>query len=156
MLKELIENTKRQIQHIVSPLLEQDGYEFVELEYRREHTGWVVRLFVDKDGGITIDDCARISRSVGDVLEVKDIIPTAYTLEISSPGLDRPLKSEKDFKRAIDNRVDVLTTESVDGKNSFKGLLTRVDRGVIYLECNGGSYQIPLKKIVKARFDIQF
>ena len=156
MLNELVENTKQQIQHIVSPLLEQDGYEFVELEYRRENTGWVVRLFVDKDGGITIDDCTHISRRVGDVLEVKDIIPTAYTLEISSPGLDRPLKSENDFKRAIDNRVAVLTTETLDGKNSFNGLLTRVDRGVIYLECNGGSYQIPLKKIVKARFDIQF
>jgi ribosome maturation factor RimP len=151
----LLQKIKEEIQSVVEPILEEEGFELVDLEYHREKTGWVLRLYADKEGGINIADCARISEWVGDVLEVKDIIPGAYTLEVSSPGLDRPLKKIKDFMRAINKSVRVQTSQPVDGRKNFKGTLWAVEGDCITVECEEGTlYRIPLNQVARARLII--
>ena len=147
---------KEEAQAVVEPILEKEGFELVDLEYHHEKTGWVLRLYADKEGGINIDDCARISKWVGDVLQVKDTIPGAYTLEVSSPGLDRPLKKEKDFMRAIKKTIRVQTSQPVDGRKNFRGTLRAVEGDFIILDCGESAlYRIPLNQVAQARLNIE-
>jgi ribosome maturation factor RimP len=144
-------------QAVVEPILEREGFELVDLEYHREKAGWVLRLYADKEGGINIDDCAKISNWVGDVLEVKDIIPGAYTLEVSSPGLDRPLKKEKDFLRALNKMIRVETSQPIEGRKNFKGILRAYEKDSITVECGKDElYQIPLNQVARTRLNIEF
>jgi len=144
-------------QAVIEPILEREGFELVDIQYHREKTGWVLRLYVDKEGGINIDDCAKISHWVGDVLEVKDIIPGPYTLEVSSPGLDRPLKKEKDFLMAINKMIRVETSPPVEGRKNFKGILRVYEKNLITVECEKSElYQIPLNQVARARLNIEF
>jgi ribosome maturation factor RimP len=85
------------LEGLVADLLKSEGLELTDLAFRKEARGWVLRIFMDKPGGVTLDDCTEISRQLGDQIEVEDLIPHSYTLEVSSPGLERPLKKEKDF-----------------------------------------------------------
>ena len=94
---------------LADPILSSEGFELVEIEFRREARGWVLRLYVDKEGGITLDDCAQISQEIGRNLDVEDFIMTPYILEVSSPGLTRSLKTEKDFMKYRDRLVKVTT-----------------------------------------------
>jgi ribosome maturation factor RimP len=142
---------------VVEPILEREGFELVDIRYQRENRGWVLRLYADKEGGINIDDCAKISDWVGDVLEIKDIIPGAYTLEVSSPGLDRPLKKEKDFLRSLNKMIHLETSQPVEGRKNFKGILRAYEKGFITMECGkSGLYRIPLNQVARARLKIEF
>jgi ribosome maturation factor RimP len=102
------------------------GYDLVDLEYRREPGGWTVRLFIDRPGGVTLEDCQRISQEFGTILEVEDPIPHQYQLEVSSPGLDRPLRKVADFVAAKGKRVRITTREPLDGQRNFPGQLEEV------------------------------
>ncbi len=95
-----------QVEQLVQPLLDDLGFELVDLEYQREQNGWVLRFFLDKEGGITLDNCAEASREISTLLDVEDLVPTAYNLEVSSPGLERPLKKLSDFKRFAGSLVN--------------------------------------------------
>lgn len=108
------------VEILVLPLLKELGLELVDIEYRREPHGWVLRFFLDKEGGITLDDCAAASRQISSLLDVEDIIPTAYSLEVSSPGLERPLKKRADFERFIDHLVKIKTVDAMDIEDSGK------------------------------------
>jgi ribosome maturation factor RimP len=108
------------VEILVLPLLEEMNLELVDIEYRREPHGWVLRFFLDKEGGITLDDCAAASRQISSLLDVEDIIPTAYSLEVSSPGLERPLKKRADFERFIDHQVKIKTLDAIDIDGSEK------------------------------------
>jgi ribosome maturation factor RimP len=141
---------------IVEPVLEQEHFELVDIEYRREKSGWVLRLYVDREGGVTVDDCAEISGRVSDVLEVKDIIPHAYNLEVSSPGLDRPLTKEKDFIKALNKKITVKTFEPIEGRKNFKGVLRSFDGDRITLDCQDTNINIPLHQVSRARLYIEF
>jgi hypothetical protein len=94
--------------------------ELVDIEYRREPVGWVLRLTIDKGGGVTLDDCTRVSQEIGRSLDVEDVIPNPYHLEVSSPGLDRPLKNERDFIRFSDRRIRVKTMDPMENKRLLK------------------------------------
>ena len=107
MKEDLQKQVQRQVEEIAESLVVTEGMELVDLEYRREGPRWVLRLFIDKEGGVTVDDCARVSRELGDLLDVKDVIPQAYVLEVSSPGLDRPLVTLADFNRRRGCEVSV-------------------------------------------------
>jgi ribosome maturation factor RimP len=107
---------RRQVEEISEPLVVAEGMELVDLEYRREGPRWVLRLFIDKQGGVTVDDCARISREVGDLLDVKDIIPQAYVLEVSSPGLNRRIRKKEDFSRFVGQKVKLRLVSPKDGR----------------------------------------
>jgi ribosome maturation factor RimP len=140
------------IKGTVEPVLESEGLELIDLEYRKEGRGWVLRIFMDKSGGVTLDDCAEMSRQLGDLVEVEELIPQAYTLEVSSPGLDRPLKTEKDFLRSIGKLIQLSTSLSVEGRTFFKGILMEYQAsGDLRLADSKKIWEIPASSVVKAR-----
>jgi len=127
---------RERIIELVERIVESEGMELIEVECHRMKSRWLVRLFIDKDGGVTVDDCARISDQVGDVLDVYDIPTGPYNLEVSSPGLDRPLVRDKDFVKYKGSRIKVRTNGLIDGKRNFRGIL------VDYLQDETGRFLI--------------
>jgi ribosome maturation factor RimP len=128
--------------------------DLVDVTYRLEAGRWVLRVFIDKPGGVNINDCALISRQIEDVIEVEEIVPHRYVLEVSSPGLDRVLKREIDFQRFCGEKVRVKTREPLDGRRNFKGRILRCERGVLELESTEGDrFAFRLDEIEQARLD---
>jgi len=142
------------VHRLVGPVLLSGGLELVEVEYRSEARGWVLRLYVDKEGGITLDDCAQISREIGRNLDVEDFILVPYTLEVSSPGLTRSLRSEKDFMKYRDRLVKVTTTQPIGNRRQFKGRLRGILGSQVQIEMDGEVFQIPFSDIAKAHLEI--
>lgn len=138
------------------------GLELVEVEYKRSGREAVLRLFIDREGGVTLDDCADLSRELSTLLDVEDLIPCEYNLEISSPGLDRPLKSEDDYRRFCGRLIKVRTYEPFqdDAGNRRKTFLGRldglVDGCVVLSLTEGQTASIPLERIAKARLEFEF
>ncbi|MEK7854254.1 MAG: ribosome maturation factor RimP [candidate division NC10 bacterium] len=137
---------------VVDPVLRGEGCELVDLEYRREGPGWVLRILMDKPGGVALADCQRVSEQVGDLLDVEDLIPRAYTLEVSSPGLERPLTRPEDFVRFAGRAVRVSTFAPVDGQRHFAGTLRGCEGEAVLLELEGPRLvRIPQGVISRAR-----
>jgi len=143
-----------EISHLVETLLKHEQMELVEVQFRRESLGWVLRVLIDKSDGVTVDDCSTISRQVSDLLDVKDIIHHPYTLEVSSPGVRRPLKKESDYKRYIGECVTIKTSCLIDNRKTFKGKLTGYQQDTVLVEVEGKEYTIPCGVIEKANLDI--
>ncbi|MGD9948517.1 MAG: ribosome maturation factor RimP [Desulfobulbus sp.] len=142
------------IQGFADPLLQDMGMELVEVQFRREGHGWVLRFFIDKEGGVTIDDCAKASREVSAYLEVEDLISHAYHLEVSSPGLERPLKKKTDFTRFADRLVRVKLREPLDEQKVLVGTLLGLEGDVVVLELDKGTVRIDLENISRARLTL--
>ena len=131
-----------------------EGCELVHCEYVNQAGRWVLRLFIDRADGVTIDDCSVVSRQMSAVLDVEDFIPHAYNLEVSSPGLDRPLHSADDFRRFLGERAKVRTATAVRGRRRFSGLVSGVEGNIVTLEEPGGQrFEIPLEQVRSARLD---
>ncbi|MFC1821317.1 ribosome maturation factor RimP [Thermodesulfobacteriota bacterium] len=128
-----VERIKSRVNSLVEPILEGLGYELVDIEYLSEHGRWVLRLYIDQDPGITLDDCSRVSREIGDLIDIKNIINHEYVLEVSSPGLNRPLKKEKDFSRFLGRKIKVKMKNPVNGRINFSGHLKAFEEGTLYL-----------------------
>jgi ribosome maturation factor RimP len=144
---------------VADPILAAEGFELVDLEYVREREGWVLRLFIDKPGGIGIEDCSTASRAVDTALEVEDIIPQEYHLEVSSPGLNRPLSKPEHFQRAVGKKVKVKTFGPIGEppRKSFSGMLKAVEGETVVVEVEGaGEFAIPRKDIAKAHLEFEF
>ena len=124
------------------PLMEEHGFELVDVEYVKEAGTWYLRAYIDKEGGIAVDDCEVISRRLGDWLDEKDFIDESYILEVSSPGLGRPLKKEKDFARSIGKDVDVRLYRQREGQKEFTGRLNSYDDGTVTLDMEDGSQMV--------------
>ncbi len=125
--------TRREIyeqktEEILQPLMEANGFELVDVEYVKEGGTWYLRAYIDKPGGIAIDDCELISRALSDELDAQDFIEDSYILEVSSPGLGRPLKKDRDFERSIGQEVEVRTFRAIDGQKEFTGILKNYDK----------------------------
>ncbi len=145
------------VRELLLPILEEGGFELVDIEFVREPIGWVLRIYADRpQGGITISDCQWISERIGTLLDVEDIIPHSYNLEVSSPGLDRPLKGQKDFEKHKGIVVKVKTTEPLDNQRNFKGevISTSKEGVVIHDVSRNAEVEIPYEKIKSARVDI--
>ena len=142
------------VRAIADSILSNEGMELVDVEYRREKKGWVLRLYIDKERGITLDDCTRISHEIGRSLDVEDFIAAPYTLEISSPGLDRPLKKEADFVKYHNRLIRVRTVEPIGNRRHFKGKLLDFSEGQIEMDVEGAIFQIPLPNIARANLEI--
>ena len=145
-----------EVRQTVEPILQFEGMQLVDLEYQREAQGWVLRVYIDREGGINIDDCAQISTELGTNLEVRDLIPNKYILEVSSPGLTRPLKKPEDFEKYRQRPVKIKTFAPVEGRRNFKGTLLGMEGDLVQVEVDGRSYGIPLKSIAKANLEIEF
>ena len=143
----------------IATLVEDDGLEIVELKFFEGGPASVLRIYVDKAGGVTVDQCANLSRKISDFLDIEDLIPSRYKLEVSSPGLDRPLFSGADFKRKIGERVKVFLKEEVSGRMELVGKIKNLEEENLLLLIEspasrldeGAEEIIPLKKVVKAK-----
>jgi ribosome maturation factor RimP len=144
-----------EIRQVTEPVLQSEGLELVDLEYQREAQGWVLRFYIDRDGGVTVEDCAGVSGELGAVLEVRDLIANPYVLEVSSPGLTRPLKKPEDFKKFQNRLVKIKTFEPIDGRRNFKGILLGLEGEKVRLEMEGQLYEIRLEGITKANLEIE-
>lgn len=151
-----------QVTGIALPILKSLGMELVDIEFARAGRDGVLRLFIDKEGGVALDDCADVSRELSAILDVEDIIPGHYSLEVSSPGLDRPLKTTADYERFAGRLVKVRTFEPLpdnagNKRKTFVGqLLGVVDGNVTMKLSEGQSASIPLEKVAKANLEFEF
>jgi ribosome maturation factor RimP len=140
------------------------GLEIFDVQFRREAPGMILRVLIDRPGpaaraeeSVSIEDCARVSRDLSAVLDVEDVVPTAYTLEVSSPGLDRPLRRPEDYRRFAGRRAKVVMRERVDGQGFFKGRLGGVDGAEVVIEADDGRTQrVPLNLIARANLEVEF
>ncbi|MBI3548123.1 MAG: ribosome maturation factor RimP [Elusimicrobia bacterium] len=139
------------IEAAVQGVLEQESVELVDLKFVQEHGRMVLRFFLDKTGGITLDDCAYMSNRIGSMLDMTDLIPTAYTLEVSSPGVDRVLKREKDFLRFVGHRAKVRLKAPLEGRRNFMGYVKTLENGSVVLEAGEQTVTLPLTDIEEAR-----
>lgn len=147
---------KSAVESMVKPFLDENGFELVDIEYVKEGSNWFLRVYVDKDGGIDIDDCGRVSEYLSEKLDANDPIPGAYFLEVSSPGAERPLKKPADFAKAVGKHVFVTTYEPVDGLKEFEGLLETYDEAGLKIRVGKKSHSIPAAKMASARLAIVF
>ncbi|MFQ5720495.1 MAG: ribosome maturation factor RimP [Acidobacteriota bacterium] len=132
------------------------GLELVHAEYRKAGPRWVVRVYVDREGGVSLDDCARASEQIGALLDNQDLIPQHYTLEVSSPGLDRPLFSKADYVKLVGRRVHLVSHARIDGARHHRGILGGCADGSVTLEKDDGqSLRIPLERIASGRLEIE-
>jgi ribosome maturation factor RimP len=141
----------RQVDALVAPLLAADGLEMVLVEYRREAGGRVLRLYIDKPGGISLDDCVSVSREISDLLDVSLDNIGPYRLEVSSPGADRPLVKPEHFEQFIDERVQVRLKAPVAGRKNIRGRLSETTADGIAVETDTGTFQIRFDEIATAR-----
>lgn len=125
---------EQKAEELILPIVEQHKFELVDVEYVKEAGTWYLRIYIDKEGGITIDDCETVSRAFSDLLDEKDFIEDAYILEVSSPGLGRPLKKEKDFKRSLGKEVEIRTYRPIERQKEFCGILSAYDENSVTIE----------------------
>lgn len=125
---------EQKTEEILLPIVEKNGFELWDVEYVKEGGNWYLRAYIDKPGGINVEDCEVVSRELSDILDEKDYIDEAYILEVSSPGLGRPLKKEKDFARSIGKEVEIRTYRIVDKQKEFTGILVEYDKNSVTIE----------------------
>lgn len=141
------------VEQVARELLEgQDIIELVDVEYVKEHGEWYLRVYIDKEGGIDIEDCQALSEKVEKVLDAEDIVPDAYTLEVSSPGIDRVLRKPRDLVREQGKKVDVTLYAPIDGKKLITGVLNGADDAVVTID----DQDIDKKSIAQIRLHIDF
>jgi len=143
----------RRVWELLEPELSELGFELIEVEFAKRGSTNILRLFIDREGGITIDDCALASRQMSATLDIDDFIEVQYTLEVSSPGIDRPLRRLKDFDRYAGERIKVKTVTPIEGRKRFSGVLTGCSDGMLALESDGTEYRIHLENVKRANLD---
>ncbi len=144
------------VEKMTAPVIETLGYDLVDVEYTKEGSRYILRFFIDKPGGINHDDCELVSGEVGTLLDEEDPIPNAYYLEVSSPGLERPLKKNSDFLRYKGYMIKVTTFAPIEGKKKIIGKLAGLVDGNIVLEDKDKTLSIPLEQIASARLHVDF
>ena len=153
-----------QIRAIAERVARSHGLEIWDIVSRRETTGQIVRVFIDRPGpaataeeSVSIEDCEQVSREIGTILDVEDPLPFAYTLEVSSPGLNRPLRGEQDYRRFAGRLAKIVVTEAVDNQTAFEGRLRGVEDGTVLLEGpKARMHRLPLRLITRARLEVEF
>ena len=148
---------KDTIRDVIEPVISSEQMELVDIECLKMNTRWLVKLYLDKDGGVTLDDCQKVSYLIGDILDVHELPPGPYTLEVSSPGLDRPLTRDKDFLRFKGENISIRTSEKIEGSRNFHGKLldyvVEENLSLVVLDTNGSITRIPREKIAKAHLE---
>ncbi len=149
------DRTVSRIWELATQIADGEAMEVVDVELRREgsRAGRVLRLYLDKEGGPNVDDLGRVSRQLSELLDAHDIVEGSYTLEVSSPGINRPLTKPDHFQRFIGKRVRIRTGDMIDGRRSFLGILNEVSGDTIRIEVEGKPYQIPFSMIEKSNYE---
>jgi ribosome maturation factor RimP len=151
------EEYEQKTEELILPILQEYDFELVDVEYVKEVGNWYLRAYIDKEGGITVNDCEMVSRKMSDLLDERDFIPDSYIFEVSSPGLGRQLKKDKDFARSIGEVVEGKLFRAVDKRKDFEGILRSFDKEVIVIEGESGE-ETELKRdnIALIRLHIDF
>ena len=152
------------IRAIAERVAQARGLEVWDIQSRRESTGHVVRVFIDRPGpaatpdeSVSVEDCAEVNRELSTILDVEDPLPFAYTLEVSSPGLDRPLRNDGDYARFAGRLAKIVVSEAVNNQKAFEGRLRGVENDAVLLEApNGRMHRLPLKLITRGRLEVEF
>jgi ribosome maturation factor RimP len=149
-----------QIRQLAEPLVASEGMELILVECLKMGNHWLVRIYMDRDGGVAVDDCARISNQLGDLLDVHDVPPGPYTLEVSSPGLDRPLDRDQDFLKYRGSRVHLRLAEKIEGRRDLRGELVDYEDGgdgkVLVVKVAEKIFRIPRKSVAKANLEYEW
>ena len=153
-----------QIRAMASRVAESYGLEIFDVQFRREGHGMVLRIQIDRPGpaataeeSVSVDDCANVSRDLSAMLDVEDVVPTQYTLEVSSPGLDRPLRRAEDYQRFAGRRAKLVVRQAVDGQTFFRGTLGGVDAGDVLIDADDRKrHRVPLGAITRANLEVEF
>lgn len=147
---------EQKTEELVTPIIDENHFELVDVEYVKEGANWYLRIYADKEGGISIDDCVLISRALEAKLDADDFIKDAYILEVSSPGLGRPLKKEKDYQRSIGQSVDIKLYRAIDKQKEFTGILKEYSKERIILSIDGIDQEFETKSVASARLSLDF
>ena len=150
------EEYEKKTEEYILPILDEFGFELYDIEYVKEGSTYYLRAYIDKPGGITINDCVYVSRRMNEILDKEDYIKEAYTFEVSSPGLDRPIKKDKDYDRNIGNQVELKTFKPYDGNREFTGILKAHTADTVTITFEDGDYDFPKKEISMIRPAIDF
>lgn len=150
------EDYEKRTEELLMPLMEENSFELVDVEYVKEAGTWYLRAYIDKEGGINIDDCELVSRALSDKLDELDFIEEAYILEVSSPGLGRPLKKDKDLKRSLGEEVEVRTYRAIEKRKEFTGVLKSFDEESITIEIEEKEMSFARKDIALIRLAFDF
>ena len=150
-------NTEQKVLPLLEPIVAENGLELVDLEFVKEGVNWYLRVYIDKDGGVSIDDCELVSRALEEKLDAADPIEQAYILEVSSPGLDRPLKKEADFQKFQGEIIDVKLYKPLNGSKQYQGKLLGLKNGVLSIEEeNGNIVAFEYKETASVRLAVIF
>ena len=152
MVSKIVES----VRELVEPIVTDHGLELVDVEHHRSPRGWVLRITIDKEGGVTLNDCTKLSRETGYILEIKELIGYPYQLEVTSPGLERPLKTPADFGKYIGRKVAIKTSILLRGRKNFKGTLQGAQGETVHLEIGGELWEIPFSTITQAKLIYEF
>lgn len=147
---------KERVTALAEPILQELGLELVDVQYRKEGANWYLRLFIDKEGGVNLEDCRRASEILSTRLDEEDPIPHSYFLEVSSPGIERSLKKEQDFIRFQGHTIKVKTFAPIGGQKNFRGILRGLDKGYVIIEGEKGPVAIPWEQIAHANLVAEF
>ena len=150
------ENYESRVEAYLLPMMEEYHFELVDVEYVKEAGSWYLRAYIDKEGGITVDDCEVVSRRLGEWLDEKDFIEESYILEVSSPGLGRPLKKDKDFDRSIGKEVDIKLYKPMNKQKDFTGTLKAYDKDTVTITEEDGNeivFNRPEIALIRLAFD---
>ncbi|MEC7551135.1 MAG: ribosome maturation factor RimP [Pseudomonadota bacterium] len=145
-----MKSSVNKVAQLVTPTVEALGLQLWGIEHTSQGKYSVLRIFIERDNGVTIDDCEQVSRQVSAILDVEDPIVGEYTLEVSSPGTDRLLFSVEQFQQYCGEEVDIRMRSPVKGRRKFKGMLQDVVNGVVQVEVDGSSFELPIEEIEKA------
>ena len=143
------------VMDLIEPVLEAEGLELVDVEYKKEGPNWILRIFIDKEGGVTVADCQKVSHLTGDLIDVEETIKIPFNLEVSSPGLDRSLKREIDFLKFKGKRIRLHSLSPIDNKRKFTGILADFKYQIIFIDLDGKPFEIPLSQVAKANLVIE-
>ena len=143
------------VENVLSPILADESIELVEVEFKTAGKRWMLRIFIDKEGGVTIADCEKVNRELGRILDVEDFIDHPYTLEVSSPGLTRPLKKTEDFARYKGKLCRIVTKERIDDKTEFRGKIVDVMDDKVEIKGKIDVFTIPICAIKKANLEFE-
>lgn len=151
------EDYEAKTEELIAPIIEANNFELVDVEYVKEAGNWYLRVYIDKEGGISVDDCEIVSRAFNDILDEKDYIDDAYIFEVSSPGLGRQLKKEKDFKRSIGEEVELKLYKAIEKRKEFSGILKDFDEETVTIELEDGvDTKFNRKDVAMIRLAINF
>ncbi len=145
---------KQKVLRLAKQVADEQGVEIFDIELLGKGK-LLLRVIIDKEGGVTLGDCERLSKSLGTVLDVEDLFPGSYTMEISSPGLDRPLKGIKDFEKNVGRLCRIITLEKIENQNFFIGRITKINGNFIKFLVNGREIDIPFEKLSKAKLEVE-